>query len=93
MPNLDIEYLKYIIGLDNVLRTTGWEHRRNSVIGVLRCVTALDDNGYDTIVSALLNSAGTDRHRLYRSPFYAQYSEAVETQREQDETEALDDGS
>ena len=64
----DIEFLKYIMQLDTILRTTGWSGRKYMRARVLRIVETLEDNGFDTVVGAMLRGYGVDRQEL--NPYF-----------------------
>lgn len=64
MANLDIEFLSAILRLDAILRTAGWEEHRNWKLSAIREAQTLEDNGYDTVVSAILRGYNVNRESL-----------------------------
>lgn len=82
MANLDVSFLSEILRLDAFLRTSGWEEHRNCRLGVIRAVRTLEDNGYDTVVSAILRGYNVDR-RLLIDPTYTDEEAATAISAEQ----------
>lgn len=92
MANLDVAFLNEILRLDAFLRTSGWEEHRNCRLGVIQAARTLEDNGYDTVVSAILRGYNVDR-RLLIDPTYTDIHAArvayVEQKEEDEESWAL----
>lgn len=89
MANLDTAFLSEILRLDAILRTVGWNEHRNWKLSVIRAVRSLEDNGYDTVVSAILRGYNVDR-RLLDDPTYAdvQVSRLVSAEQQTDDEES-----